>query len=542
MTDPLGVLSTFERGAGLPGRFWSLPKLEKIGLGRISRLPVSIRVVLESLVRNLDGVRVHEKDVRALCAWQPRAERSDEIPFVVSRVLAQDFTGVPLIVDLAAMRAAMARDGRPAARVEPLVPVDLVVDHSVQVDAWGSADALAKNLELEFARNRERYAFLKWGTQAFKRLRIVPPGIGICHQVNLEFLASVATERDGAWFFDTRHRHRLPHHHGERHRGGGLGRGRHRGRGGHAGAADLLPDPRRGGRERPRPAAGGRHRHRPVLTVTELLRRTGWSASSSSSTARARPASPPPSGPPSPTWRPSTARPWASSRRTSRPCGTWSPPDAARSRWTACGAYLEAQGAFGVPRQGEARLLRGGGAGPVDRRAVGGGPEAAAGPASRSPQVKERFTELFSSGRDRLRQAFGRALGASRGRRRGPRPRRRGDRRHHLLHQHLQPGGHAGGRASWRGRPASAACARPPHVKTSLAPGSRVVPTTSRRPGCSPHLDALGFQVVGYGCTTCIGNSGPIDARLEAVIGANDLVAASVLSGNRNFEARVHVT
>src|SRR5512137_1784478 len=167
MTDPLGILSTFPRGAGRTGRLFSLPALERMGFGRISRLPVSIRVVLESLLRNLDGVRVHEKDVRALAGWQPRAERTDEIPFVVSRVLAQDFTGVPLIVDLAAMRAAMARAGKSAAKVEPLVPVDLVVDHSVQVDAWGTGVAFRQNLEFEFARNKERYSFLKWGTQAF---------------------------------------------------------------------------------------------------------------------------------------------------------------------------------------------------------------------------------------------------------------------------------------------------------------------------------------------------------------------------------------
>src|SRR5512137_2230002 len=203
MNDPLGTLASFAHGADRSGRLHSLPALERRGLGRVSRLPVSLRIVLESLVRNLDGVRVREEDVRALAAWQPRAERTAEIPFVVSRVLAQDFTGVPLIVDLAAMRAAMDRAGKSAAKVEPHVPVDLVVDHSVQVDAWGSSEAFARNLELEFERNRERYAFLKWGTQAFEKLRIVPPGIGICHQVNLEYLATVAAERDGVWLFDT---------------------------------------------------------------------------------------------------------------------------------------------------------------------------------------------------------------------------------------------------------------------------------------------------------------------------------------------------
>src|SRR4051794_17380943 len=183
MADPLGALRSFEISPGRTGRLVSLPALEEQGFGAISRLPVSLRIVLESLARNLDGHRVTEDDVRALASWSPRAERTREVPFIVARVLLQDFTGVPLLVDLAAMRAAMARLGKDPLAVEPLVPVDLVVDHSVQVDAFGTPDALRANMELEFDRNAARYEFLKWGTQAFERLRIVPPGMGIVHQV-----------------------------------------------------------------------------------------------------------------------------------------------------------------------------------------------------------------------------------------------------------------------------------------------------------------------------------------------------------------------
>ena len=540
MNDPLGVLTTFERGAGLDGRFHSLPKLERMGLGRISRLPVSIRVVLESLVRNLDGVRVQEKDVRALCAWQPSAERTEEIPFVVSRVLAQDFTGVPLIVDLAAMRAAMARDGRPAARVEPLVPVDLVVDHSVQVDAWGSADALAKNLELEFARNRERYAFLKWGTQAFKRLRIVPPGIGICHQVNLEFLASVATERDGAWLFDTV-----------------IGTDSHTtmvngigvvgwGVGGIEAEAAMLGQPTYF--LTPDVVGVNVHGRLPegatgtdaVLAVTELLRRRkvvgkfvefhGEGAASLPATERATIANMAPEYGATMGFFPPDEQTLRYLLATGR----------SQEQVDGVRAYLEAQGAFGMPLQGELDYSE---VVDLDLSTVVPAVAGPKRPQDRIPltQVKKRFTELFSKADS---TGYGKPAAE-------------------LSARHAAEGvelGHgdvviaaitsctntsnpavmlAAGllakKAHERGlRP-------PPYVKTSLAPGSRVVTRYLERAGLLTHLEALGFQVVGYGCTTCIGNSGPIDARLEAVIGANDLVTASVLSGNRNFEARVHV-
>ena len=196
-------LQTFELGNGHKGQFYSLPALEKAGLGAISRLPVSIRIVLESILRNCDGKKVSEANVRALASWTPKAQRTEEIPFVVARIVLQDFTGVPLLVDLAAMRSAAARLGKNPKIIEPLVPVDLVVDHSVQVDFAGSSDALRLNMQMEFKRNRERYQFLKWGTQAFDSFKVVPPGIGIVHQVNLEYLAKGVLEKEGLYYPDT---------------------------------------------------------------------------------------------------------------------------------------------------------------------------------------------------------------------------------------------------------------------------------------------------------------------------------------------------
>src|SRR3989454_5792981 len=183
------TLQRFDLGNGKQGAFYSLPQLEQAGLGPISKLPVSIRLVLESVLRNCDGNKVTEANVRALANWKPNAPRTEEIPFVVARIVLQDFTGVPLLVDLAAMRSAVARLGKNPKIIEPLVPVDLVVDHSVQVDFFGTPEALTRNLEMEFQRNRERYQFLKWGMFAFDTFKVVPPGIGIVHQVNLEYLA-----------------------------------------------------------------------------------------------------------------------------------------------------------------------------------------------------------------------------------------------------------------------------------------------------------------------------------------------------------------
>src|SRR5437868_12793200 len=203
MRDEFKTLRKFDAGKGREGFLYSLPALEEQGIGKISRLPVSIRIVLESVLRNCDGKKVRRKDVETLANWNAKRPANEEIPFVVARIVLQDFTGVPLLVDLAAMRSCVQRLGRDPKMIEPLVPVDLVVDHSVQVDFFGSADALQKNLDLEFKRNRERYELLKWGQQAFKTFGVVPPGIGIVHQVNLEYLAKGVLERGGVWFPDT---------------------------------------------------------------------------------------------------------------------------------------------------------------------------------------------------------------------------------------------------------------------------------------------------------------------------------------------------
>src|SRR5437867_319946 len=192
MTTPHSLfnsLQKFDLGNGQQGQLYSLPALEQAGLGPISRLPVSLRIVLESVLRNVDGKKVTEANVHYLAQWNAHAPRTHEIPFIVARIILQDFTGVPLLVDLAAMRSAVARMGKNPKIIEPLVPVDLVVDHSVQVDFAGTPQAMLRNLDMEFQRNGERYQFLKWGMQAFDTFKVVPPGIGIVHQVNLEYLA-----------------------------------------------------------------------------------------------------------------------------------------------------------------------------------------------------------------------------------------------------------------------------------------------------------------------------------------------------------------
>src|SRR5690242_11112803 len=201
--DLFDTLKELRLASGTTGRYYSLPALEAAGVGNVSRLPVSIRIVLESVLRNCDGKKVTEQHVRQVANWAPNGERSDEIPFVVARVVLQDFTGVPLLCDLAAMRNVAADLGRDPKVIEPLVPVDLVVDHSVMIDHYGSPQALDLNMKLEFDRNAERYQFMKWGMQAFDTFKVVPPGIGIVHQVNLEFLAPGVHVKDGIYYPDT---------------------------------------------------------------------------------------------------------------------------------------------------------------------------------------------------------------------------------------------------------------------------------------------------------------------------------------------------
>ena len=556
MRDHLGVIVPFDLGDGRTGRLASLPELERRGFGPVSRLPISLRVVLESLARHADGRRVGEEDVRALARWQPRAERTREVPFVVARVLLQDFTGVPLLVDLAAMRAAAARLGRDPGRIEPIVPVDLVVDHSVQVDAWGTPAALHANMELEFQRNRQRYQFLKWGAQAFRTFRIVPPGFGICHQVNLEHLAKGVFERDGLWFPDT-----LVGTDSHTTMVNGLGVVAW-GVGGIEAEAAMLGQPsailtpdvvgfRLDGALRPGVTATDL-----VLTVTERLRAAkvvgkfveffGAGARSLSAATRATIANMAPEYGATMGFFPVDERTLEYLAATGRT------PAEVR----AVEAYHRAQGLFGVPLPGQVDYSQ---ELALDLAAV---EPSVAGP--RRPQdrvalgaLAERFGALLRQpapdgfGKDgadlATRHAATEAAGAM------PSPATKAVPTADLSLGHgdvviaaitsctntsnpsvMLAAGLLARKARARGlRPA-------PWVKTSLAPGSRVVSDYLARTGLQADLDALGFQVVGYGCTPCIGTAGPRDPRLEALVTGHDLVVASVLSGNRNFEARVH--
>ena len=593
MHDTFGEVQELDLGAGRTGRYHSLPRLQRAGLGDIARLPVSLRIVLESLARNCDGRRVREEDVRALAAWKPVEERTNEVPFVVARVLLQDFTGVPLLVDLAAMRSAMERLGADPSRVEPLVPVDLVIDHSVQVDAFGSPDALRVNGEMEFRRNRARYEFLKWGTQAFRTFRIVPPGLGICHQVNLEYLAKGVVERDGVLFPDTlvgtdSHTTMV---NGLGVVGWGVG-------GIEAEAAMLgltsgILTPDVVGVHLSGSLREGVTGTDLVLTITELLRRTkvvGKFVEFHGEGARSLPAA----------VRCTIANMAPEYGAT---IGFF-PPDEQTLRYLeATGrsadqvrlvrAYYEAQGMFGVPAKGECDYSVvvdldlssvepsvAGPKRPQDRIALGSLQErfaalleakdatgfgrpagelgqrypaadadgARPGGGSQEPRTAPStvldtnpLTELEMVNErpspDRVPPTAGAAPVATEGLRLG-----HGDVVIAAITSCTNTSNPAVMLAA--GLLARKAVERglsvPATVKTSLAPGSRVVTTYLEKTGLLPYLERLGFAVVGYGCTTCIGNSGPLDPRIEDLIARHELVCAAVLSGNRNFEARIH--
>ncbi len=552
----LDVIREFTAADGSRGFFHSLPELERQGLGAISRLPVSIRIVLESVLRNCDGKRISESDVKTLASWQPTAERSAEIPFVVARIVLQDFTGVPLLVDLAAMRSAVALLGRDPKMVEPLVPVDLVVDHSVQVDFAGSADALSRNLDLEFQRNRERYQFLKWGMQAFDTFKVVPPGIGIVHQVNLEYLAKgvLSKKSEGSesqseisnlksqiiYYPDTL-----------------VGTDSHTtmingigivgwGVGGIEAEAGMLGQPvyfltpdvvgvHLTGALQPGVTATDL-----ALTVTNLLRKTkvvgkfveffGEGAAALPVVDRATIANMAPEYGATMGFFPVDGESVAYLRATGRDehqCAVYE-------------AYYKAQGLFGIPRKGEIDYSQ------VVELDLSSVTPSVAGPKRPQdrielPALKSTFIDLFSkpvaqSGYGKPAADLGLSFPAN------------GTTLSHgsvLIAaitsctntsnpSVMLAAGLLAKKAVERGLTPR------PEVKASLAPGSRVVTDYLDRTGLQPFLDKLGFQVVGYGCTTCIGNSGPLRKELEDSIVANDIVTASVLSGNRNFEARVH--
>ncbi|MEO8378854.1 MAG: aconitate hydratase [Acidobacteriota bacterium] len=593
------TLDSFDLGNGKQGKFYSLPKLEQAGIGPISRLPISIRVVLESVLRNVDGRKISEHDVRTLANWSSGGERTDEIPFMVARVLLQDFTGVPLLVDLAAMRSAAQRAGNDPRVIEPLVPVDLVIDHSVQVDFSNRSDALALNMDIEFKRNRQRYQFLKWGMQAFNGFQVVPPGIGIVHQVNLEYLARGVLEKEGVWYPDTlvgtdSHTTMI----------NGLGIVAW-GVGGIEAEAGMLGQPvyfltpdvvgvHLTGKLREGVTATDL-----VLTITQLLRHAkvvgkfveyfGEGAQSLAVADRATIANMAPEYGATMGYFPideETCRYLELTGRSQEQIDTFR-------------NYYKAQGMFGIPSKGQVQYtkvleldlgtVRGSVAGPKrpqDRIEIDVlkptfvnmlQAEAPNGYGKTAAEIERKVktivgatatTEHVEGGGEQESESI--PQGASKrntsevtesemvGNR--PSPDRvdaaafAADTPTHVADLHhgdvliaaitsctntsnptvMLAAGLLAQKAVARGLRV------PPVVKTSLAPGSRVVTEYYRKSGLQTALDTLGFQTVGYGCTTCIGNSGPLDPRVEDAITRHDLIGVSVLSGNRNFEARVH--
>jgi aconitate hydratase len=543
-----GARQTFKIAENRTGVFYSLPQLGHEGVGNVSRLPVCIRIVLESVLRNCDGRRIQEKDVRTLANWSPNAERTQEIPFTVARILLQDFTGVPLLVDLAAMRSVVARLGRHAGMIEPLVPVDLVIDHSVQVDFAGMPNAFQRNMEMEFERNRERYQFLKWGMQSFRTFSVVPPGIGICHQVNLEYLAKGVQEKEGVYFPDTL-----------------VGTDSHTtminglgivgwGVGGIEAEAGMLGQPiyfltpdvvgvHMTGRLREGVTATDL-----VLAVTELLRKAkvvgkfvefhGEGAASLGVTDRATISNMAPEYGATMGFFPIDQETCAYLRSTGRP----------EEQVELVRSYYTAQGMFGMPRGGDCDYSS---TIELDLAVVR---PAIAGP--KRPQdridldhVKETFLSLlakpvaqggYNKPQDELRTRY--PLGGDRKSAEGQRDLGHGDVVIAAITSCTNTSNPSVMLAS--GLLARKAVEKGlnirPTVKTSLAPGSRVVSEYLEKTGLQRYLDQIGFNLVGYGCTTCIGNSGPLDPTIEEAISTHDIVTASVLSGNRNFEARVH--
>jgi len=548
--DLFNSLQKFETKGGRTASYYSLPQLEKAGIGPISKLPVSIRIVLESVLRNYDGKRITEKDVRSLANWSPGGERTTEIPFVVARILLQDFTGVPLLVDLAAMRSAVARLDRDPKLIEPLVPVDLVIDHSIQVDYAGTEDALGRNMEMEFQRNRQRYQFLKWGMQAFDGFKVIPPGIGIIHQVNLEYLARGVLEKDGICFPDTlvgtdSHTTMI----------NGLGIVAW-GVGGIEAEAGMLGQPvyfltpdvvgvHLVGRLQEGVTATDL-----VLRITEMLREAkvvgkfvefhGEGAAKLSLTDRATISNMGPEYGATMGFFPADEQTCEYLRATGR---SDEQVDLVRS-------YLTIQGLFGMPREGECEystLIE------LDVKDVN---PAVAGP--RRPQdridlygLKDAFAgSLVKSVQE---GGFGKTAedAAKRAtttvKKRGSDGKETSELRHGSVliasitsctntsnPNVMIAAGLLAKNAAEKGLSVPAA------VKTSLAPGSRAVSEYLDKTGLQPYLDRLGFNLVGYGCMTCIGNSGPLDPAVEGVVRDLDLITASVLSGNRNFEARIH--
>ena len=526
---------------GKKGTYYSLPALDKAGVGDISKLPISIRIVLESVLRNCDGQKITEKHVKQLAKWKPNGKRTDEIPFVVSRIVLQDFTGVPLLADLAAMRKVAKTMNKNPKSIEPLVPVDLVVDHSVQVDNYGNKSALGSNMKLEFERNTERYQFMKWGMQAFDTFKVVPPGIGIVHQVNLEHLARGVHKKNKMYYPDSL-----------------VGTDSHTtmingigvvgwGVGGIEAEAGMLGQPlyfltpdvvgvNLTGKLRWGVTATDL-----VLTITEMLREAkvvgkfveffGEGSAGLPVTDRATIANMAPEYGATMGFFPVDKKTVDFMRYTGR----------TDDEVTAFEKYYRAQGMFGMPKKGDIKYSK------VLELDLSKVEPSLAGP--KRPQdrirlgsVASKFEELFSApvaeggfnkNQVDLEKRYSTTNNIDIG---------SGD----VLIAAItsctntsNPGvlvaaGILAKKAVEKGLTVKR------HIKTSLAPGSRVVTEYLTQAGLLPYLEKLGFYLAGYGCTTCIGNAGPLAEPIDSSILENDLVCSAVLSGNRNFEARIH--
>ncbi|NYE59008.1 aconitate hydratase [Duganella sp. 1224] len=539
--NTLNTLKEFDI-AGKKAKFYSLPALEKSLGAKISRLPVSIRVVLESVLRNVDGKKVTEEHVKQVANWGATAERTDEIPFIVARVVLQDFTGVPLLADLAAMRNVAYKMGKNAKKIEPLVPVDLVVDHSVTIDHFREPKALDLNMKLEFQRNNERYQFMKWGMQAFDTFGVVPPGFGIVHQVNLEYLArGVHKDNHGVYYPDSlvgtdSHTTMI--------NGIGVvgwGVGGIEAEAGMLGQPVYFLTPDVIGVNLTGVLREGCTATDLVLTITEMLRKAkvvgkfveffGEGTETLSVTDRATIANMAPEYGATMGFFPvddATIEYFEGTGRT-------------KAEIDAFAAYFKAQNMYGVPKAGEidyTRVLE------LNLRDV---TPSLAGP--KRPQdrieignVKNNFTELFSKPTsengfnkkaDDLNATYTTSNGVNV---------KNGDVLIAAITSCTNTSNPsvmlAAGLLAKKAVEAGLTVA--PHIKTSLAPGSRVVTEYLTAAGLLPYLEQLGFGVTAYGCTTCIGNAGDLTPELNAAIISNDIVASAVLSGNRNFEARIH--
>ncbi len=547
--DPFSAYATLDTAHG-PVGYYRLDAL-RAHSPQLETLPYSIRVLLESLLRNCDGFAVTEEDVRRLCAWNAPAPAEVELPFMPSRVILQDFTGVPVLVDIAAMRAAVARLGGDPKRINPLVPVDLVIDHSVQVDHAGSADSLLRNVRIEFDRNRERYTFLRWGQNAVRNFRAVPPASGIVHQVNLEFLARGVMTKPG------------PHGHAVAYPDTVVGTDSHTtminglgvvgwGVGGIEAEAVMLGQPlfmltpqvigcRLRGRVREGVTATDL-----VLTLTQLLRKKGVvdkfvefcgpGMATLSLADRATIANMAPEYGATIGFFPVDHATIDYLRATGRPAETIDLVE----------RYYKAQGLFrtdAAPEPTFTDMVE------LDLATV---EPSLAGP--KRPQDRLALSNVKSAFRKALTASVkdqGFALSA------GDLEKKatvalEGSKATADLHHGaviiaaitsctntsnpsvLVAAGLVAKKAVEKGLHVA------PYVKTSLAPGSKVVTEYLTRAGLLPYLEKLGFYVVGYGCTTCIGNSGPVSEAIDKGVAQSGVVAAAVLSGNRNFEGRIH--